>query len=160
MATSSDLIGVQELLRATWHDTYDALLGSVRVAEMTAVWHSIDALKQEIERPHASFLVALVRSELVGHAFAEERACGLLFLSRLYVLPQYQRQGIGKSLLATVMQLHPSSSHVELIVEKRNLPASTFYSGHGFAVVDEIVEEGSTPVRMVKHRRPQSLHSS
>jgi len=87
-ATPDDIGKVRSLLVATWHDTYDGLLGVERVTETTDRWHALDVLATQSTRPNASFLVALQDDEVVGHAFAVEQDGGVLFLSRLYVLPR------------------------------------------------------------------------
>ena len=94
-ALPRDLGEVRRLLVTTWHDTYDALLGADRVTATTDSWHAIDVLAGQSALPNASFLIATRCSELVGHAFAVEQSGGVLLLSRLYVLPSHQLQGIG-----------------------------------------------------------------
>lgn len=147
-ATPDDIGKVRSLLVATWHDTYDGLLGVERVTDTTDRWHALDVLATQSARPNASFLVALQDEEMVGHAFAVEQDGGVLFLSRLYIMPARQRQGIGEALLRTAMERHPGTTRVQLVVEARNAKALAFYGRHGFVVTDEIEEEGSRPLRM------------
>jgi len=147
-ALPGDLDEVRRLLVTTWHDTYDALLGADRVTATTDSWHAIDVLAGQSALPNASFLIATRCSKLVGHAFAIEEAGGVLFLSRLYVLPSHQRQGIGQSLLAAAIKRHPGTACVHLIVEARNTKGLAFYGRHGFVVIGEIEEEGSRPLHL------------
>ena len=98
-ATSDDIGKVRNLLVATWHDMYDGLLGVERVTETTNQWHALDVLTTQAARPNASFLVASQNGEAVGHAFAIEQDGDILLLSRLYVPPTCQGQGIGVELL-------------------------------------------------------------
>ena len=147
-ATPDDIGKVRSLLVATWHDTYDGLLGVERVTNTTDRWHALDVLATQSARPNASFLVALRADEVVGHAFAVEQDGGVLFLSRLYVLPARQRQGIGGGLLRTAMGCHPGTTRVQLVVEARNAKALAFYARHGFVVTGEIEEEGRKSYRM------------
>ena len=148
LATPDDIGKVRSLLVATWHDTYDGLLGADRVTGTTDQWHALDVLTTQSARPNASFLVALQEDEVVGHAFAVEQDEGVLLLSRLYVLPARQRQGIGEGLLRAAMGRHPGTTRVQLVVEARNAKALAFYGRHGFVVIGEIEEEGSRPLRM------------
>ena len=147
-ATPDDIGKVRSLLVATWHDTYDGLLGIERVTETTDRWHALDVLATQSARPNASFLVALQENEVVGHAFAVEQGGGVLFLSRLYVLPACQRQGIGEGLLRAAVGRHPDTIRVQLVVEARNAKALAFYGRHRFVVTGEIEEEGRKPYRM------------
>ena len=100
---------VRSLLVAAWHDTYDGLLGVERVTDTTDRWHALDVLATQSARPNASFLVALQDDEVAGHAFAVEQDGGVLFLSRLYVLPARQRQGIGGKLPACNSSSRPGT---------------------------------------------------
>ncbi len=147
-ATPDDIGRVRSLLVATWHDTYDGLLGVDQVTDTTDRWHALDVLATQSARPNASFLVALQDNEMVGHAFAVEQDGGVLLLSRLYVLPARQRQGIGGGLLRAAMGRYPGTTRVQLVVEARNAKALAFYGRHGFVVTGEIEEEGSRPYRM------------
>jgi ribosomal protein S18 acetylase RimI-like enzyme len=55
-------------------------------------------------------------------------------LEHLYILPSYQRQGIGSQLLGKAKQLSPQ--RLELYVFQKNTPARSFYQAHGFAEVE------------------------
>ena len=147
-ATPDDIGKVRSLLVATWHDTYDGLLGVERVTDTTDRWHALDVLATQSARPSASFLVALQDDDVVGHAFAVEQDGGVLFLSRLYVLPARQRQGIGGELLRAALGRHPGTTRVQLVVEARNAKALAFYGRNGFMVTGEIEEEGRRSCRM------------
>jgi ribosomal protein S18 acetylase RimI-like enzyme len=147
-ATLDDISNVRNLLVASWHDTYDSLLGVERVTEMTNQWHAMDVLAAQAVRPNTSFLVALQNDLVVGHAFAVEQDEHVLLLSRLYILPTQQRQGIGEGLLRAAMQRHPGTKRVQLVVEARNTKALAFYRQHGFVVTGEIEEEEPPPLRM------------
>jgi len=147
-ATSDDIGEVRNLLVATWHDTYDSLLGVERVTATTDQWHALDVLATQSARPNASFLVAIQDDEVVGHAFAVEQEGSVLLLSRLYVLQARQRQGIGEGLLQAAIGRHPGTTCVQLVVEARNAKALAFYGRYGFVVTGEIEEEGSKPYRM------------
>ena len=141
-AVADDVVGVRELLVKTWHDTYDDLYGVERVTELTDTWHAPKALATEIARDDAAFLVTLLKGTVVGHAFALERD-NVALLKRLYVLPPFQRQGIGGMLLAKVVRQFSRATRVRLTVEARNVKALSFYRGHGFVVGSETTEEGN-----------------
>jgi GNAT superfamily N-acetyltransferase len=63
-----------------------------------------------------------------------------LQLEQLFVLPEYQRQGIGATVLQTVITEGRSKGlPVRLRVLRVN-PAKAFYARHGFCVVSETPE--------------------
>ena len=145
-ATLADIGMVRTLLVETWHDTYDSLLGVDRVTETIDRWHAMDVLAAEAASPNASFLVACRSSEIVGHALAVEQDADVLLLSRLYVLPTSQRQGIGEVLLAAAVSRHPKTKRVQLVVEARNAKALAFYD--------------TTCARVLEQARPANIRSA
>jgi ribosomal protein S18 acetylase RimI-like enzyme len=149
-AGSGDLEAVRRVLIETWHDTYDALLGIERVAEITGKWHTIEMLGRQLAAPNASFLIGEIGGSVVAHAFARMQDDRLLVLVRLYVLPSFQRRSFGARLLAAVIERHAAATSVRLNVEAANAKGQAFYRKHGFNVVGETLEEG---VRVLKMER-------
>jgi ribosomal protein S18 acetylase RimI-like enzyme len=135
--TPSDLAAVREVLVATWHATYDAVLGKEQVETITTEWHSIEALERQRGAPGSSFLVAEIDGRVVATASARSGPDGRITLSRLYVLPEVQGRGIGRRLLAGSLAIFPEAKAVRLEVEPRNVGAITFYERAGFRVVGE-----------------------
>ena len=150
-AVLQDAEDTRRVLVETWHDTYDPLLGVEKVTEITGRWHAIEALIEQIGLPAAaSFLVAEHLGQLIGHAFARELKPDVLFLSRLYVLPVWQRQGVGRRLLEAVLDRHPDAARVCVNVEAENGKGVAFYRRNAFVVVDEKTEGGLRSLRMEK----------
>jgi ribosomal protein S18 acetylase RimI-like enzyme len=71
----------------------------------------------------------------------------------LYVLPAHQRQGIGRRLLAAVIDGFPASGKVWLIVEAQNLKGISFYRREGFRITGQAIEEGIRHFEMQKELR-------
>jgi len=149
-ATAADLERVREILVETWHDTYDALIGHQRVTEITAQWHAPELLAKQLQTPGASFLVAAHESRLVGHAFANSHQPPIVMLLRLYVLPRWQRRGVGSRLLDAAIRAYPGSTALRLSVEADNIKGVSFYRRHGFQLRGEQAEEGLKVLRMEK----------
>ena len=84
------------------------------------------------ESPRGNFWVAERDREVVGMMVLDGDR-----LERLYVLPQYQGQGVGKQLLDHAKHLSPDS--VELWVFQKNIQAIRFYERNGF-VVDHLTD--------------------
>ncbi len=88
--------------------------------------------------PH-SVTLAFQEDELVGYSHVESRD-GQLFIRMIVVHPNYQRKGIGKKLLESVIaSAGEQSKSIGLEVFKINGVARAFYERHGFIV------EGETP---------------
>ena len=134
-ATEHDLPAISKLLSETSHATYDALYGAEKIAEMTAKWHSVPALKANLARKKSEFLVADSGKTIGGMAYAamSETLHETAVLHQLYVLPAYQRQGIGRDLFAELETCFPYAGHMRLEVEENNAKAIAFYQAHGFS---------------------------
>jgi ribosomal protein S18 acetylase RimI-like enzyme len=152
-ATLEDMPAVRALLVATWHDAYDPLIGAEKVTAITDVWHSVENLSRQLATPHGSFLVAETEGVLVGHAFANAQNAPLLLLTRLYVLPAFQRRGIGAALIEAALARHPGCDRVRLEVKAGNEKALAFYRRAGFQPVGERIVEAMNHIVMDKPLR-------
>jgi ribosomal protein S18 acetylase RimI-like enzyme len=131
-AEAADLPAVRALLVETWHATYDGIYGWQRVAEITTAWHSLENLAAQLDREGGAFLVALVKDEVIATASARIEPDRAALLTRLYVLPQYQGVGIGRTLLQVTLACFPQAPVARLEVESQNEPAIAFYERMGF----------------------------
>ena len=133
-ASEADLPKVAALLGRSWHATYDALYGADKVAEITASWHSVDALRRRLARPESEFVVADDGSRIGGMAYAamDKDEGDVVNLHQLYVDPELTGQGIGRDLFAEVETCFPAAKRMRLEVEPKNERAIRFYSGLGF----------------------------
>jgi GNAT superfamily N-acetyltransferase len=141
-ALAGDVEPVRLLLRATWHDTYDAIIGRDRVIALTEQWHAPAKLRNQISASDHVFLVAHRGETLVGHACSTRYSHELLYLGRLYVLPAAQRCGIGHRLLAAILDRSPGVRRVRAKVEAANAKARNFYRREGFTDAGEVLEDG------------------
>jgi ribosomal protein S18 acetylase RimI-like enzyme len=131
-AQIGDIPGIRSVLAVTWRDTYSSLLSESSIAKVTAEWHSPKVLEAEINRSSTFFGVAESSSkDIVGLVTAHSQE-ELLLIARLYVLPQFQRQGIGKGLIEASYRAFPQAQRVELDVEEQNPKGRAFYRKLGF----------------------------
>lgn len=137
-ATEADLPGVRACLVETWHATYDPIFGAAEVTAITNDWHSIEALRANLQVPESVFLVAGDAAAITGTVSARMLEPGLVRLGRLYVLPSAQRRGLGAALLGAVTAAFPNLRCLRLEVEPRNLSAIAFYEAQGFMCTGEV----------------------
>ncbi|MDO9415877.1 GNAT family N-acetyltransferase [Pararhizobium sp.] len=143
-ASERDLAKISALLSETWHATYDTIYGVEKVNELTGLWHSVPALKARLATKGGEFVVADNGEDLAGMGFASmsPALARTAILHQLYVLPKYQRQGIGRDLFAELETCFPDASQMRLEVEPKNLSAIAFYEQHGFVRVGETSDCG------------------
>ncbi|MEN3791576.1 GNAT family N-acetyltransferase [Fulvimarina sp. MAC3] len=133
-AMERDLPAVSQLLRKTWHATYDAIYGEARVSQISDAWHSVSALRPRIGRPSSEFIVGDNGEFLggVGYAASSDVDRALVVLHQLYVLPDEQRAGLGSEMLLELMNAFPDGRRMRCEVEPANVGAVAFYKKHGF----------------------------
>lgn len=73
-------------------------------------------------------IVAEIEGAVVGYASYTDKS-----LSNMYVLPDYQRRGVGSKLLDAILRRIPTG--VELWVFEDNVEAIRFYERNGFKTV-------------------------
>ena len=94
----------------------------------------------------------------MGYAAMSETQEKTVVLHQLYVLPKYQRLGIGRDMFAELETCFPDAERMRLEVEPQNLHALSFYRAHGFAEVGKTSncgdEESGVPALILEKRLP------
>ncbi len=144
-ATVNDAAAVQKLLRETWKDTYGDHLSQETLDEVYKNWQSIEFLTKQIENPALYFPLAKDGDEFVGLAttYMPEDT---IMMFRLYVLPRYQRKGIGELLLKNVIEHFQGAKKIQLHVEVMNAKGQSFYQKQGFREVKREAEKVGSEV--------------
>jgi len=145
-ASEKDLEAIRDLLVTTWHDTYEADYGYDAVRKVSDQWHSIDRLQEKLKAPQSEFLVMDDGSQLGAVAYAAMSSETNLQLHQLYVAKAYQRQGLGRQLLAEILTSFPKAKTASLEVDDKNMDAILFYEKFGFELTgktDNCGEENS-----------------
>lgn len=124
---------IKQVLSETWIDTYRAFVPLEVIHKITALWHKPETLATEIVNDNVYFAVA--RDEegaVLGLLTAGRRSHDIVSIGRLYVLPAYQRRGIGGQLLANCIATFPGARQIRLEVEAENESGLAFYRKAGF----------------------------
>lgn len=155
-ANVEDVAEIKQVLSETWRATYSSFLSEATINTVTAVWHSPDQLAAQIQNPRIFFGVAkggdgtIIALTTVGQISDDT-----VVLARLYVHPDYQRQGIGGQLLQAGLTAFPTARTIRLEVEANNHAAYTFYQTHGFRATESkeerVEEEVIQVIVMEKH---------
>jgi ribosomal protein S18 acetylase RimI-like enzyme len=133
-ATISDADDIASCLRASWAATYGSFLSADELNTVAREWHHPDFLRRQISDPGFTFLSARAETgALVGVATAKGSHDGaIVSILRLYVLPEYQGQGIGSQLLNVTLAAFPNAQRVELQVAEGNPSGLRFWTKQGF----------------------------
>ena len=133
-ATRADTGAIARVARETWHVTYAHSIAPHNMRQLLERSYAVDALVEAIEAEHNWFYVAAYARKVVGFAQFLRRADGQGELARIYVLPGYQRRGIGRALLSAGAGAMADSgiSLCYVSVETDNAHAIVFYRTFGF----------------------------
>lgn len=131
-ALVTDIPGIQQVAKSGWHAAYAGILRSETIENILFEFYGDDSLAHSLERRNAIFLAAEVDDQIVGFVQALPRPGGKGHeLTRLYVLPQHQRQGIGRELLLAIKS-ELSDQRLWVLVERDNHQAVAFFQAMDF----------------------------
>lgn len=144
-AQPGDVDAVIEVARAAWEATYEHILPRWFRERAIAEWYARDGLLRAVQQPGGAFFVAENDGgRLVGFAQASHRGQSEdVELWRIYVLPEHQRQGLGRRLLQACVEALGSVRPVRRVyvqVETENEPAVRAYTAWGFRLVRQYEE--------------------
>lgn len=133
-ATYVDVPAIGQVARETWRITYAQTIAPHNQQLVLNRSYIAEALVAALEMAHSWFFVAVSGEEVRGFAQFLRRGDGHGELVRIYVLPAYQRRGIGSALLqAGVQAMAKEGIHrCYVSVEMDNAPAVAFYQHFGF----------------------------
>ena len=155
-ATPADAGDIACLLRASWASTYGSLLTPDELSSVAQQWHHPDRLRDEVSNPRVRFLLARTDTDaLVGVATVRLSDDGAtLSVLRLYVLPNYQGQGIGSQLLNQALAAFSDAQRIELQVAEGNPSGLSFWMRRGFrACGQDQVRIGNTTLVLISMER-------
>jgi ribosomal protein S18 acetylase RimI-like enzyme len=142
-AETADAGQISSLLHASWHRTYDALMGGERVAEASARTHDLAKLKNEIVNADIITLVALQEGNICGVIKADKRADGELYIDRLHLAPHAFASGLADQLITAAIAKMAGVRILTLDVLAGNERAIAYYKKVGFVETKLLPADGS-----------------
>lgn len=141
LAAISDLPEIAQLARVIWHRHYPGIISVAQIDYMLGLMYALDVLEREMAAEGVVYFRAGATGALVGFAAVGPLPePGRFKLHKLYVHPDSQRQGWGRSLLAAVVD-HVGRQQgrvLQLAVNKRNVAALAAYERNGFRKCAEV----------------------
>ncbi len=143
-AAEGDVEKIRDLLKETFHATYDPFYGPEKVTQLVNSWHSPAAIRARIVRKDGEFLVADNGTELAGLGYAAmyPKMEKTVMLHQLYVRPSCQGEGVGRDIFAELETCFPYAEVMRTEVALENERAISFYQRLGFSEVDRMEEWG------------------
>ncbi len=154
-AVPDDAAGIQAVADATWRATYADLLPDEAIGQFLVDVYAVPVIQGRIERADR-FEVAVSEDDSSVVGFSEWTAGtndDEIVWAATYVLPGWQRRGIGRTfLLSALASYRARATRLLVVVAEANLTAIAFYRAMGFVPVERI-ESGiyGTPIRELRH---------
>ena len=146
-ATEQDFPLIRHLADEVFPATYTPLLPEGQVEYMMEMMYSEEALQEQLQSGHR-FFWGYVGGGPAGYLSIGRQADSLFHLHKLYVLPRFQRSGLGRALfkeaVREVRRAGALPARIELNVNREN-KALGFYERIGMRrdrVVDIKIGEG------------------
>jgi ribosomal protein S18 acetylase RimI-like enzyme len=142
VAETSDATGIASVARTTWAETYAGIIPDAVQHRLLEAWYSVPGLARAMAALGV-FLVAEQTRAVVAFAQFVRRTSESVELTRIYVLPEHQHEGIGTQLLEAGLAAcrEHGASHVTVFVERDNTAGRRFYRRRGFAELRERRQE-------------------
>lgn len=143
-ATTEDCELIHNLAAQAFPATYRDILSPEQLDYMMEWMYSLPNLHQQMQEGHVYYL-AYQDGIPCGYVSVEPEGENLFHLQKIYVLPEFQGQGVGKALFCQainhIRDVHPTSCTMELNVNRQNR-ALKFYEHMGMRKV----REGDFPI--------------
>ena len=139
-ATEADIPLLRDLAQHIWRECYPGIIPPEQIEFMLVWMYSEDEIRRQLAAG-VPWEIAEQNGEPVGYLSWQREDDGRVKISKLYVLPQYQRRGFSARMLGHICECaHALGAHaVWLQVNKRNEPAIGAYLKAGFHIEKEAV---------------------
>ena len=150
-AIPQDAEAVSELLRRTWMATYPNAEAGITEEDIRLrtegengerISQNIEDWRKRIETSDGSVAVFVAKKDgrVVGMT-APGIIDGKRRIGAMYVLPENQREGVGRALMQKALEWHGTEEDIYLLVASYNQKAIKFYKDNGFEQTDRVVED-------------------
>jgi diamine N-acetyltransferase len=142
-ATAEHLAEIAALAATIWRAHYPGIISHEQIEYMLARMYDVEVMRRELESGIA-YDGLLVDGTLCGFSsYGPTSNAGEMKLHKLYVHPDYQRQGFGAALLKQVEEVarERGFSTLALAVNKKNTQAFFAYRKLGFTIRESIIAD-------------------
>ncbi len=143
VATEKQIIEIEEAAHYVWHNYYKDVFSKEQIDYMLEKFQSRNALKQQMSEGYIYYML-MSDGNLAGYTcvlLKSDYAC----ISRLYIKPEYRRQGLAKRTLAHFEAIFSNEElgfdyikKLRLNVERKNKFAINVYEHLGFQKVKSV----------------------
>ncbi len=141
--TEEQIASVAEIAEPIWYATYEPIIGADAVAYMIDKFQSVPAIHRQLKEEGYVYYLICADEKAVGFTGLVPHKDGKMFLSKLYVQPEYRGKGIPRAAFEFISQLcrEEGLDKIYLTVNKQNTHAIEVYMHHGFYEIDAVVTD-------------------
>lgn len=150
-ATENDAIAIVELRKQIWSTTYRGIYPDCMIDNFDYTWHK----EKELQRIRRSdYAVYLITIDNLNIGYLTTRKTDIITLQSLYIVDEYQHQGIGKQAFDFIVKYcKENNAHTFIchcVPENRN--ARLFYEKMGGRIVGEDLDNEESWMNSVIYR--------
>jgi ribosomal protein S18 acetylase RimI-like enzyme len=138
-ADVNDINTIGFLAQQIWPDAYKDILSDEQLLYMMNLFYSPASLKKQMVDQRHAFILLEDENSTVGFAsYSLIKKPGIYRLHKIYVLPDQQGKGLGKTIIDFIVNdIKPKRATALQLNVNRNNKAKNFYERLGFAVIKE-----------------------
>jgi ribosomal protein S18 acetylase RimI-like enzyme len=138
-ADIDDINTIGFLARQIWPETYKDILSGEQLRYMMDLFYSPASLKNQlVDQKHVFILIEDEESAVGFASYSFKKKPGIWKLHKIYVLPNQQGKGLGKTIIDFIVNdIRPQDATALQLNVNRNNKAKTFYERLGFTVIRE-----------------------
>lgn len=134
--TKAELPKLREMAIDVFRITYKNIISQAQIEYMLKMMYDLEKLEYQIENSH-DFYLFKKGQENIGYASITMQNQPTK-LDKLYVMPGFQKLGIGEKFLQFLEKLIGPKNEIILNVNKAN-PAFHFYTKQGFTIKESLI---------------------
>jgi len=138
VTTAEDIKLLANVANKAWNDHYLPIIGQEQVTYMLEKFQSESAISRQIESENYTYFLIFQNGTVAGY-FGIQPRNDYLFLSKLYVLKEYQKQGIASEVISFLKNMQDKS--IQLTVNKENKTSIAIYQHWGFTIIDAVATD-------------------
>lgn len=140
-AETANILDIQEIANTTWPQAFKDILSPDQIQYMMKMMYSTKSLTHQMQQYGHQFIIAKEDSRNLGYASFEVNYENLnkTKIHKIYILPDLQGKGLGKSIINSVMEMAKiNKNHLLTLNVNRDNKAVKFYEYLGFSVVGKV----------------------
>ena len=133
---------LKKLAETIWPSTYQNIITQRQMLYMIDRSYNPAVLKVQLAQG-GKIWVAKHKDQIIGYAHIQPESSVKAKVDKLYVLPEYQNQGVGKQLMEIIDHYATVNliQRVILRVNKLNSKAIKAYLKYGFRITESVIQD-------------------